>query len=58
MKPSKLPTTIHITNETTLTDQDYSALKLTAIADLKELTTKGRETIDNAITTATSTALG
>ena len=57
METLQLPTTIHINNDTDITDQGYLVLKLTAIAKLKELTKKGKQTIDNATTTSTSTAL-
>ena len=57
MDTAPLPTTIHIDNDASLTTQAYSVLKLTAIAELEEATTKGKKSIDTAVTIATNTAI-
>ena len=61
MDTPTLPTTIHVAtidNEKSLTNQGYSVLKLRAIAELEEMTIKGKQDIDNAVTIATNTAIG
>ena len=57
MDTAPLPTTIHIENDEFLTTQAYSVLKLTAIAELEEATTKGKKSINTAVTKATNTAI-
>ena len=57
MDHATLPTTIHIDNDKSLTTQAYSVLKLTAIAELEEMTTKGKNTIDTAVKTAKTHAI-
>ena len=54
-----LHTTIHIETENkkiSLTNQEYSTLKLNAIAEFEEMTSKGKKTIENSVITAKTNA--
>ena len=60
MDQKTMPTTIHIDtkdNDRSLTNQSFSELKLDAIAELEEVTAKGKLTINTAVMTATTHAI-
>ena len=60
MGQAVLPTTIHIDtgNKDAIMTQEFSALKLSAIAEFEEMTPKGKRTIEYAVQTAKDHVIG